>query len=389
MRRWATVGSLLVALGLLPAAASASFPGANGRIVFTQDNGGTGRPASWRVMSMAPDGSGLSVLASGGAGSAAASADGSRIAFERTRKKNAGIYVMRADGAHARRISTKPGSDFAWAPDSSAIAFVRGAEVRAIGVNGGAERVIAGGGASSPSWAPDGSRIAFVRGGSVFTVSSSGGGEQMVIAGAVSPDWSPDASRLAYARPTGVFSSRLDGSGEAGQPGANSQPDWSPDSQRIAFAHTQGNVVTLTTMAPDGTGVSAGPRFDHMVDFDWAPDTPVAPLKTFAGTVAATQPVRSVLARGLRVPFGCAVRCNVTADVLASRSALHGAKLAVLGHGGVHLPAVGSGPLVIRMRPSARRALKRVSSLPATLRIRIVPDSGHAVAASQSITFSR
>jgi hypothetical protein len=296
---------------------------------------------------------------------------------------------MRADGAHARRISKKSGRDFAWAPDGSTIAFVRGGELRAIGVGGGAEQLIAAGGASAPSWTPDGSKIAFVRGGSVFTVNPSGGGEQMVISGAVSPDWSPDGSRLAYARPTGVFSSLLDGSGEAGQPGPNTQPDWSPDGQRIAFAHAQGNTVTLTTMAPDGTGPAAGPRFEHMVDFDWATDTPFAPLKTFAGTVPVMQSAASVLAHGLRVPFGCAVRCNATADVLASRSALHGAKLAVLGHAGVHLKAVGGGPLVVRMRPSARKALKRVSSLPATLRVRIVPDSGHGVATSQRITFSR
>jgi dipeptidyl aminopeptidase/acylaminoacyl peptidase len=400
MKRWMTIAGSLGILVLAPAAAWAAFPGVNGRIVFTQDNGGTGRSTSWRVMSMVPDGSGLSVLASGGAGAAAVSRDGSRIAFVRTRRKTAGIWVMRADGKGPRRLSKKSGSDFAWSPDSKKISFVRGGELRTIGSRGGAEKRIAVG-AASPSWSPDGQRIAFTRGTDVWTVAAAGGGEQLAIANAVSPDWAPDGTRLAFSRGTaggsGIFSSLPDGSGELALTpsvtGSNGVPHWAPDGQRVAFIHSQANATSLWTAVPDGSQAAQGPNIDHLVDFDWAVDSKVAPLKTYIGTVPATQTVGSVLRNGVRVPYGCATRCNVTGDLVAPRSELHKAArggTAVLAHNGVHLSGVGSGPLRVRVRPNAMKALRRIShSATATLRMRIATDEGEITATSQKITLTR
>lgn len=107
-----------------------------------------------------------------GAGNAAWSPDGSRIAFISDRNGDPDLYVMNADGSDVRLLSGSEAweEDPEWSPDGSTIAFAR---TPAAANKGGVFLVGAAGGAvtrltspedvaSSPAWSPEGTRLAFL-----------------------------------------------------------------------------------------------------------------------------------------------------------------------------------------------------------------------------------
>ncbi|HEY8583775.1 MAG TPA: hypothetical protein VIL49_12535, partial [Capillimicrobium sp.] len=81
----ATIGALF-----MPAAASSSFPGANGRIYYVGDH---------TILSVDQDGGDRASLTKGL--EPAASADGSRIAFSR----GGDIFVIDRDGGNERQLT--------------------------------------------------------------------------------------------------------------------------------------------------------------------------------------------------------------------------------------------------------------------------------------------
>src|SRR4051812_17942067 len=85
----------LVALTLLPAGASATYPGKPGRIAYEGLDGGH----DVGIYSIEPDGTGNRLLVAG-ARSPSWSADGRRLAFE----YKGGLWQSRADGSHLRPI---------------------------------------------------------------------------------------------------------------------------------------------------------------------------------------------------------------------------------------------------------------------------------------------
>ena len=111
---------VIVSAVMMEPASSGTFPGTNGKIVFTQGS---------TVSVMDADGSNRTVLA----GVAfehdpSWSPDGSKIAFTSTRDGNEQIYVMDADGSSQTNISNNSeNEDFpSWSPDGSKIAFRSG-----------------------------------------------------------------------------------------------------------------------------------------------------------------------------------------------------------------------------------------------------------------------
>jgi TolB protein len=237
--------ALVAALGalLVPAApAGASFPGGNGKIVFT----GFHRPelSGVGVFVMNADGSDQTLLTEGN--QAAWSPDGQRIAFQRTDGGNTDVYVMNADGTGITRLTDDPLID------------------------------------AEPAWSPDGQRIVFSRRGGftqpdLWTMSADGTDEALLTQtpqAEYDPRWSPDGDWIAYTRGTGVFRIHPDGTGNVNltpPPRSGAAPDWSPDGLVIAYVGSDGDQSGLWTMKPDGTD----PTLVSTADpgrFVWSPD---------------------------------------------------------------------------------------------------------------------
>jgi Tol biopolymer transport system component len=131
------------------------------------------------------------------------SPDGTRIAFESTRPRQAGsesrfeIWVMNADGSNLVQLTN---NDF---PDRH------------------------------PDWSPDGSRILFSRAntlqGGVMAIRPDGSGETRLVNdpfGTASPSWSNDGQSIAYTGVTGITIVNANGGNPMAVPGAPSLSDF-------------------------------------------------------------------------------------------------------------------------------------------------------------------
>ena len=136
------------------------------------------------------------------------SPDGTRLAFASDRDGQYEIYVAAANGALPLRLTTDPGYDSApsWSPDSSRIAFERGAaldvdptkDIWIMGANGLGQTKLAGSPDvdEGPAFSPDGTQIAFTsaRDGNyeIYRMGADGSGQTRLTNLATkeeSPDW--------------------------------------------------------------------------------------------------------------------------------------------------------------------------------------------------------
>jgi TolB protein len=243
MKPGPTIAWSLVVLAwcvLLAPPAAATFPGDDGRIVFSYEAPvpGAGQTQA-DVYSMEPDGSGLRRLTATldrNEFAPAWSADGTKIAFWRTRLPlgPASIWVMDADGHDRMRLTS--------------------------GID-----------ARDPAWSPNGRRIAFSRSGrrssDIVTMRSSNGGGMHRVTRTRSlefePAWSPDGLHIAFTRGFGQ--------GDVGDiwvidlsngrtiqvtstPAYDHQVAWFPDGARLAFERATFNRARIVSVNPDGTG---------------------------------------------------------------------------------------------------------------------------------------
>lgn len=198
------------------------------------------------------------------------SADGSWIAFLRSRESTADLYVVNAVGGEERLIAPDVAGLPAWSPDCRRIAFTSGEEVRIADVNGSGSRYLADG--AAPAWSPDGRRIAFHIGTrddlgqqvqTVWIVDESGANLQQLTWGSY-PRWSPDGSQLTFLR-EGVLDELyvigVDGTAETRLSElAWGDYCWSPDSRRIAFFEGDLDIFTgevygeMVVVNRDGSG---------------------------------------------------------------------------------------------------------------------------------------
>jgi Tol biopolymer transport system component len=335
------------ALVAAPHETRAAFPGQNGRIAFSADDGLPARADD--VWAMDPDGTDLVNLTSEQPccnGEPDWSPDGTKVAFESTRDGQSEIYVMDADGSDPVRLTNDPAWDLtpAWSPDGTKVAFTSsrdGQSIYVMNADGSDPVRITGG--HSPAWSPDGKRMAFVGGarnpyewcaglgnGEIFVASADGSGTPERITrvaegdpncaafGAHSPDWSPDGTKIAYSSGASYFGSTLyiigaDGSGErklADIPSDESpsstpdgDPSWSPDGSQIAFwgYGPSRNVLAPALFAVNADG-SGAPRnltnpqgcYSCQEFSAWAPDwgtaPPIAAPDTQAPKVISTFP---------------------------------------------------------------------------------------------------
>ena len=256
---------------LCGAAAGGSTVGGNGLLAFTRTQPGA-QPALVTL-----DASGAQRTL--GAGSDPAwSPDGSKLAFVH----DGTVYVASADGSGATAVG--PGEDPAWSPDGGSLAVVRSGQLVVLGLAGGSSTRLATG-ATLPAGAPDGSTIAFGTGGGLATVAAAGGAApvRLSLPAAVEggPSWSPDGRRLAFLDATGqVWTAAADGAGArqltyalVGSTGPDARPAWSPDGGAIAFA--AGPDLCVTDLAGNVHRLTRTPE---------APAPPVAALPAWQGT---------------------------------------------------------------------------------------------------------
>ena len=199
------------------------------------------------------------------------SADGTKIAFASDRDGRYGVYVMRADGTHSRRLLVSKGGNASpsWSPDGRSIVFSEvGAGLFVMRSDGGGVKRITHALFTEdvdPAWSPDGARIVFVRkeagvGSALFLIRPDGSGLCELTpftATTESPAWSPDGSVVAYSAGDGhgfgISVVRADGKRrrELTPQALDFHPAWSPDGRRIAFQRQ----ATLYLMDADGTHV--------------------------------------------------------------------------------------------------------------------------------------
>jgi len=126
------------------------------------------------------------------------SPDGSKIAFN-SREGGSKVCVMDADGSNVR-ILAEAGSDPAWSPDGKEVAFTSTRDdghfndLYVMKADGGEARRLTTTGEEEcePCWSPDGKSIAFSRlSGGVFVIGADGGDPKCLTRDGSSPAWLP------------------------------------------------------------------------------------------------------------------------------------------------------------------------------------------------------
>ena len=223
--RPARIASLMFAAALTPLvgapAADATFPGADGRIAFTQE-APAGDHTQSDVYTVNADGSGLqrlSASANQNEFGPAFNAAGTRIAFWRTPAPfgPGSLWVMNADGSGKRQLTTGiDARDPAWDPSGTRLAYTGpGAgsfDIWTLRAADGQDRRRVTSGAATdfePAWSPDGARIAFTRGlaqgdaGNLYAVGAGGGTANQITSTPAydhQASWGPGGQRLTYER---------------------------------------------------------------------------------------------------------------------------------------------------------------------------------------------
>ncbi len=216
-----TIGATLlsaVALLALAGSAEATWPGQNGRIIFT-----CASVTDQDICSINPDGSGLTDLtntADQAESQPEVSKDGTQISFIRGTADAARLWVMNLDGGAPHVVTDVPSDGTSWTPDGKIAYRAKISdgvyEIRLVPSSGGASTFLmsANGTTGPPKYTSDG-RYLYMKGAPVppdgLTSSSqvfvvSGGTETQVtpaVAGLLGnsfPSWSPDGASIFYSR---------------------------------------------------------------------------------------------------------------------------------------------------------------------------------------------
>ena len=251
----------IAALALIPAAANATPPGQEGRIVLHPLAG----EGTLGLIDPVPDSIPTFPPALAPAGDVAGSSDGQRLAAASVAGNEQLIVVAKHDGTNVTPVpGTENGLDPAFSPDGQTLAFARGGRIRTIPIAGGTATAV------GPTiddlhgldWSPDGTRIAFVTGGNDDVDADLGLLD--VASGTITmltdtpgsdeehPSWSPDGARILYQQsiedsPVSAVKTMADDGSDirtiTGDASHRSVPVYSPTGTRIAYVDDNGRVT--------------------------------------------------------------------------------------------------------------------------------------------------
>ena len=255
-----------VAFGVVLGAArpaSATFPGANGKIAFDTGQDPNG---NINIFTVNPNGTGEKQITHGELGqemNPSWAPGGSKIVFSANGSGNSQLYVMNPDGSGAQQLFSDPGNDDfnpVYSPDGSKIAFssCQGGvcTIDVIDADGtGSATPLTGApwDAFDPSWSPDGKKIAFDSNqdgllDAVWVMNADGSNQVRLTAAKLEagvPDWSPDGTHILFQDlccqfGTNIWVMNADGSGQkqiTHMPNKHQDgfAHYSPDGKRIVF----------------------------------------------------------------------------------------------------------------------------------------------------------
>jgi Tol biopolymer transport system component len=301
---------------------SATFPGANGKIVFERNISAT-TTVDYEIFTVNPDGSGLTQLTFTGENFGPRwSADGTKIVFFSDRVTPADndgsyeIWIMNSDGSGQTQLTFNPNSFQAvrpaFSPDGSKIVFESNQlpstnpNIWVMNADGSNQKQLTtSSGDYLPVWSPDGSKIVFnsARTGhsQIFVMNAADGSGQTDISKSPSntdmmSEWSPDGRMIAFTRITqaGVESiwvmNAADGSGQKQLSNPTNglsdfTPAWSPDGTKIAFAR---GIDSIWVMNADGSNPTDITQSQPNSDTDEFPNWQPLPARPVGGVLLPT-----------------------------------------------------------------------------------------------------
>jgi Tol biopolymer transport system component len=219
----AVVGAIAFVAAALPSAATAAFPGENGRIAYTRSAG----------------------------------------------LDDSGIFSILSDGSQGRRLTTR-GVEPAWSADGRRIAFTFDSNVFTMNADGGDTTRLANTGnpQAAAAFSPNGKRIAFpgappgAERAGIWTIRTDGSGLRRLVRGEelFDPEYAPNGKRIVFAAPfrgkRGIWTMRRNGSRLRRLTNEKSDfaPDYSPDGRNIVFTRGADFLSTpIRVMRADGS----------------------------------------------------------------------------------------------------------------------------------------
>jgi Tol biopolymer transport system component len=252
-------------------AASASFPGRNGKLAVVEEGcPGDVDAAPRYINSYGPGGDELGPLTDCTVNSYAPdwSPRGTRLAFTRSTDDATGLFSQKADGTDLRSMNIPtPGESFdeefegpSYSPSGQRVVFQKNDSIWTSKTDGtGMKRLLKRPCKNcldilTPRWAPRGGRIAFVADGAgkrsfksgIWVMSAKNGKHRRrLTSGGFEPDWAPNGKRL-------VYRSTYENQEEGGVKGGNLYVVRLKGARKRRVLHTKKQAATVPAWSPNG-----------------------------------------------------------------------------------------------------------------------------------------